>query len=63
MAQINEKLTGVMLNGKNYHSWAKHITFAVTGRDKVEYITGEMPIPVLALVGAPTAEEQKKLRA
>jgi gag-polypeptide of LTR copia-type len=63
MAQINEKLTGVMLNGKNYHSWARQITFALTVRDKVEYITGEMPISVPALAGAPTAEEQKKLRA
>jgi gag-polypeptide of LTR copia-type len=55
MAQINEKLIGVMLNGKNYHSWARQITFALIGRDKVEYITGEMPISVPALTGAPTA--------
>jgi gag-polypeptide of LTR copia-type len=52
-----------MLNGKNYHSWARQITFALTGKDKIEYITGEMPIPVSALAGAPTAEEKKKLRA
>jgi gag-polypeptide of LTR copia-type len=60
MAQINEKLTVVMLNGKNYHSWVTQVTFALTDRDKVEYITGEMPKPVLALTGAPTAKEQKK---
>jgi gag-polypeptide of LTR copia-type len=62
MAQPSEKLTGIMLNGKNYHSWARQITFALTGRDKLEYVTREMPPPVPATAGAPTAEETKKLR-
>jgi hypothetical protein len=63
MAQINEKLIGVMLNGQNYHAWVRQITFALTDKDKVKYITSKMPISVPALAGAPTAEEQKKLRA
>jgi hypothetical protein len=59
MTQINEKLIGVMLNDKNYHSWVRQITFFLTDRDKIEYITGEMSILVPALTGAPIAEKQK----
>jgi TPP-dependent indolepyruvate ferredoxin oxidoreductase alpha subunit len=56
MKQTSEKLIGVVLNGKNYHSWAKQITSALTGIDKLEYVTGEMTPPV------PTVEEIKELR-
>jgi hypothetical protein len=45
MVQTNEKLTEVMLNGKNYHSWVRQITFALIRIDKLKYVTGEMPPP------------------
>ena len=38
MAQNHEKLTGVMLNGKNYHLWARQVNFALSGREKSDHI-------------------------
>jgi gag-polypeptide of LTR copia-type len=43
-----------MLNGKNYHSWARQITFLLTGRDKLDFVTGEMSPLVLVLAGIDT---------
>ena len=39
------KLTNTLLNGKNYLSWAKAASRALSGREMLEYITGEIEIP------------------
>ena len=40
------KLTNTLLNGKNYLSWAKAASRALSGREMREYITGENQEPV-----------------
>jgi hypothetical protein len=61
MANNHEKLTGVMLNGKNYHLWARQVTFALSGREKLEHINGELSQPKPKIPGAPTDAEKKAL--
>jgi gag-polypeptide of LTR copia-type len=54
MSLDSEKLIYVMLNGKNYHLWARQATFGLIGQDKLEHVNGENPIPVLKVSGDPT---------
>jgi gag-polypeptide of LTR copia-type len=46
MSQPIEKLTFVMLTGKNYHLWVRQATFRLIGRDKLELVNGERPAPI-----------------
>jgi hypothetical protein len=41
----SSKLSHTLLNGANYLSWARSITFALSARDKIEFITGEKKKP------------------
>ena len=61
MSQQNERLTGVLLNGKNYISWARSITFSLSGRSKLEYITGDKKKPEPKVVNAPDETEKKAI--
>ena len=45
-ATNTSKLTNTLLNGKNYLSWAKAASRALSGREMLEYITGENKEPV-----------------
>jgi gag-polypeptide of LTR copia-type len=47
MSQPIEKLTFVMLTGKNYHLWVRQATFRLIGRDKLELVNGERPAPII----------------
>jgi gag-polypeptide of LTR copia-type len=62
MSQPIEKLTSVMLTGKNYHLWARQATFGLIGRDKLELVNGERPTPIPKKIGESTKEEKKALR-
>jgi hypothetical protein len=42
------KLTNTFLNGKNYVSWAMAASRALSGREMLEYITGEKKRPEIA---------------
>lgn len=59
MAHNQEKLTGVTLNGKNYHLWAKQVMFSLSSREWLEYIIGEKPKPVPKNSEAPTDDGKK----
>jgi hypothetical protein len=62
ISRNTEKLTFVMLNGKNYHLWARQATFDLIGRDKLEHVNGENPIPVPKVSGDPTEEEKSAIK-
>jgi gag-polypeptide of LTR copia-type len=59
MSQNHEKLTGVMLNGKNYHVWARQVIFALSGREKSEHIDSEDKAPKQSV--PPTEPEKRAL--
>jgi gag-polypeptide of LTR copia-type len=40
------KLTSMLLNGKNYQTWAKIARISLKGKDKLGYINGTRPRPV-----------------
>ena len=61
MSQHIERLTGVLLNGKNYHLWARQVTFGLIGRDKFEHVTGEKSKPKAEDPTHPTVEERKEI--
>lgn len=61
MSQQTEKLTGILLNGKNYHLWARQATFGLDGQDKLEHIPGEKPQPVPINPATLTYEEKKSI--
>jgi gag-polypeptide of LTR copia-type len=44
--QAIERLTSVLLDGKNYNMWAREVSFGLVGRDKLEYVNGEITKPV-----------------
>jgi gag-polypeptide of LTR copia-type len=60
--QNTEKITSVMLNGKNFNMWARQATFGLVGRDRFEFVNGDITMPVPAVVGAPTVEEKVAIR-
>jgi hypothetical protein len=62
MIHYTEKLTSVMLDGKNYLLWVKQVTFGLIGRDELEHVTDENKIPVPVAIEAPTAEESKAIK-
>jgi hypothetical protein len=61
MSKNIEKLTSVLLNGKNYHLWVKQATFGLIGRDRLEHVNGEKPMPQLSI--PPLAPEMKAVKA
>jgi hypothetical protein len=52
----------MMLNDKNYHLWARQATFSLIGRDKLEHVNGENPIPIPKISGEPTKQEKRAIR-
>jgi gag-polypeptide of LTR copia-type len=62
MSQPIERLTSVLLTGKNYHPWTRQVTFELIGRCELEYVNGGKPGPVPKISGEPTEDEKKALR-
>jgi gag-polypeptide of LTR copia-type len=62
MNHYTEKLTSVMLDGKNYLLWVRQVTFSLISRDKLEYVTGESKVPAPASIGAPTVEGSRAIK-
>jgi gag-polypeptide of LTR copia-type len=60
--QTVERLTSVLLDGKNYNMWARQVSFGLIGRDKLEYVNGEITKPVPRSDGALTEEVNKALK-
>jgi gag-polypeptide of LTR copia-type len=60
--QSSDKLTSILLDGKNYNIWARQASFGLIGREKLEYVNGEIPMPVPNVAGAPTKEEKRAIR-
>jgi hypothetical protein len=44
--QQADKLTSVLLNGKNYNMWVRQASFGLIDRDKIEYVNYDIPVPV-----------------
>ncbi|XP_078156597.1 uncharacterized protein LOC144552491 [Carex rostrata] len=61
-ATNSSKLTNMLLNGRNYLTWAKAAARAISGREMREYITGENKIPEFANPLLPTEPEKKAMR-
>jgi gag-polypeptide of LTR copia-type len=57
-----EKITSVMLNGKNFNMWARQATFGLVGRDRFEFVNGDITMSVPAATGSLTAEEKVTIR-
>ena len=51
------KLTNTLLNGKNYVSWARAASRALSGREMLVFITGEEKKPEIANTSKLTPEE------
>jgi gag-polypeptide of LTR copia-type len=60
--QSTEKLTSMLLDGKNYNMWARQVSFELIGRDKFEYVNGEFTMPVPTIMGEPTEDEKKAIK-
>ncbi|KAJ1685052.1 hypothetical protein LUZ63_016442 [Rhynchospora breviuscula] len=61
MSIETSKLTSELLNEKNYMSWAKSVTFALSGRGKLGHVTGSKEKPVPAKSSDITDEEKQKM--
>jgi hypothetical protein len=57
MSQNIDKLTFVLLNGKNYYLWVRQATFGLIGRDRLKHVNGEKTITQLSI--PPTEPETK----
>jgi hypothetical protein len=57
-----KKFTLVMLNGENFNMWARQATFGLVGRDRFEFVNGDITMSVPAAAGGPTAEEKVTIR-
>jgi gag-polypeptide of LTR copia-type len=57
--QSTDKLTSVLLDGKNYNMWVRQVSFGLFGIDKFEYVNGEFTMPVPSIIGEPTENEKK----
>jgi gag-polypeptide of LTR copia-type len=60
--QTTDKLTSVLLNGKNYNVWVSQVTFGLIGRDKLEFVNGEFNIPVPVTSEEPTDDEKRAIK-
>jgi hypothetical protein len=49
------------LDGKIYNIWVRQATFGLIGRDKFEFVNGEIIIPVPTTVGEPTDAEKRAI--
>jgi gag-polypeptide of LTR copia-type len=58
----SDRLTPILLDGKNYNVWAKQTSFGLIGREKLEYVNGEITMPVPKTTGDPTNDEKKAIR-
>jgi gag-polypeptide of LTR copia-type len=56
---MTNKLTSIILDGKNYNVWAIQTSFGLIGREKLEYVNGEITMSVPKITGAPTDDEKK----
>jgi len=56
------KLSPQLLNGTNYISWAKSVFITLSGRDKIDFITGEKEKPEPADPEKPTDAEKIAIR-
>lgn len=61
MSQSLERLTGAPLNGNNYLTWVRAATFRLSGRGKLDYVTGGKEKPKLAITGKPSDKEKKAI--
>jgi hypothetical protein len=55
--QNTERITSVMLNDKNFNMWARQATLGLVGRDRFEFVNGDITMPVPATADA---QQQKK---
>jgi gag-polypeptide of LTR copia-type len=60
--QTVERLTSMLLDGKNYNMWAKQVSFRLDDRDKLEYVNDEITKPVPRSAGALIEEMTKSLK-
>jgi hypothetical protein len=60
--QTSDKLTSILLDGKNYNICVRHAIFGLIGGDKLEFVNGETTIPVLVTLGEPTKDEKRAIR-
>jgi hypothetical protein len=56
------KLTNTLLNGQNYLSWARAASRALSGREMLEYITGETKAPKSVNPSNKTEIEKKEAK-
>jgi gag-polypeptide of LTR copia-type len=61
--QAVERLTSVLLDDNNYNIWAKQVTFELVGRDKLEYVNGEISMHKPVAAEAPTEDEKRHSRS
>jgi gag-polypeptide of LTR copia-type len=57
-----KRLTSVLLDDKNYSMWARQVSFGLIGKDKLEYVNGDLTMPVPKNYEAPTKDEKKAIR-
>jgi gag-polypeptide of LTR copia-type len=60
--QTSDKLTSILLDGKNYNIWVRQATFGLIGRDKLEFVNGEATIPVPVTPENPIEDEKRAIR-
>ena len=58
----SSKLTNVLLNGRNYLSWVRAVTLALSSRGKLEFITGENQKPKPKDPQKPDETEKKAMK-
>jgi hypothetical protein len=61
-SQTTDKLTLVLLDGKNYNICVIQATFGLIGRDKLEFVNGENTIPLSATVRERADDEKRDIR-
>jgi gag-polypeptide of LTR copia-type len=60
--QSIERLTSVLLDGKNYNMWAIQVSFGLIDRYKLEYANGDLTMSVPGISDAPTEDEKNVIR-
>jgi hypothetical protein len=60
--QTSDKLTSILLDGKNYNIWVRQATFGLIGRDNLEFANGETIIRVPVTPGEPVEDEKRVIR-
>ncbi|KAJ4781016.1 01P13-2 [Rhynchospora pubera] len=61
MSLESNKLTSELLNERNYLSWAKSVTFTLSGKGKLGHVTGTKTKPTPAKPSEPTDEDNRKI--